>query len=94
MPLYDYSCSKCGAEFDVLCSIADRDKRKPCDCGATAERILSGGNFMLLGGGWSVGCPHPKIIPAKTDHNARTTPHENYYNCTPESVREAMNKSS
>ena len=93
MPLYDYRCPECGVEFDVLCSIAGRNKPKLCECGERADRVLSGGNFMLIGGGWT-GNAHPIIVPAKTDPNARTTPHENYYNCTPESVREAMNKSS
>jgi len=93
MPLYDYSCPDCGVESEIICSIADRDAKRQCECGGWLKRILSGGKFMLIGGGWS-GNAHPIIVPAKTDPFARKTPHDNYYNCTPESVREAMNKSS
>ncbi len=93
MPLYDYSCPKCGVEFEIICSIADRDMPHRCECGGKAKRILSGGKFMLIGGGWT-GTAHPIIVPAKTDPFASKAVHENYYNCTPESVREAMNKSS
>jgi len=91
--LYDYVCPECGVEFEIICSIADRDKRKLCECGATAKRVMSGGAFMLIGGGWS-GNAHKIIMPRKTDPYANKEPHDNYYNCTPESVREAMNKSS
>ena len=94
MPMYDYACSECGAEFDAICSIAERDDPQPCECGEIAKRVMSGGNFMLIGGGWSGGGFHPKIHPAKPDPNARTTPHDNYHNCTPESVREALHKQS
>ena len=93
MPLYDYVCPECGVEFEIICSIADRDKRKLCECGATAKRVMSGGAFMLIGGGWS-GNAHKIIMPRKTDPYANKEPYDNYYNCTPESVREAMNKSS
>jgi len=93
VPLYDYVCPECGVEFEIICSIADRDKRKLCECGATAKRVMSGGAFMLIGGGWS-GNAHKIIMPRKTDPYANKEPHDNYYNCTPESVREAMNKSS
>lgn len=50
MPLYDYECRKCGAEFDTLRSIRDKDEDVECpvchehDCrrkvSLTASEIL------------------------------------------------------
>ncbi len=91
MPLYEYSCSECGTEIEVICPMSERNDRRDCDCGGQFDRVFSGGNFMLIGGGWT-GNAHPIIVPAKSDPNARTKPHDNYYNCTPESVRDAMNR--
>jgi putative FmdB family regulatory protein len=91
MPLYDYECSDCDVVTEDFRSIEDRDDELLCYCGEPMQRILSGGNFMLIGGGWS-GNAHPIIHPPITDPNARTKPHDNYHNCTPESVREAMNR--
>ena len=30
MPIYEYRCKKCGAEFEQLRSLADMDKRSAC----------------------------------------------------------------
>ncbi len=40
MPLYQFQCEHCGSEFDLLCSIADKEeKRAACpSCGATELR--------------------------------------------------------
>ncbi len=92
MPLYDFECPDCGAASEEVRSIADRNDPLTCSCGGSMCRVMSGGQFMLLGGGWSGGGFHPKIHPAKTDPFARKTPHDNYHNCTPESVRDAMNR--
>ena len=91
MPLYDYDCSECGVEVEEMRSIADRDEPLRCACGAELHRVMSGGAFMLIGGGWC-GNAHPIIVPPTTDPNARTKPHDNYHKCSPESVREQMNR--
>lgn len=39
MPFYEYSCTKCGVKFDLMRSIADRDKPADCpECGAKKTR--------------------------------------------------------
>ena len=43
MPIFEYKCQKCGAEFDELDSIDNRDKSHKCPaCGSMkSERQLS-----------------------------------------------------
>lgn len=56
MPIYRYSCSKCG-EFEVIQSAS----AKPCkcdpeckhkDCPKDAERMVPRSSFQLAGEGW------------------------------------------
>lgn len=58
MPTYEYECPKCG-HFEAFHKISDEPlKAKPdCsdpDCPRAARRLVSGGNFVLKGGGWYV----------------------------------------
>ncbi|MFC1937575.1 FmdB family zinc ribbon protein [Chloroflexota bacterium] len=42
MPLYEYVCSNCGCEFELLRSLSEAEKDAPCpECHSSAERILS-----------------------------------------------------
>jgi len=87
MPLYEYSCDECEAVVEEFRSIANRDDPVVCPvCGGETRRGVGGGQFMLIGGGWS-GNAHSIYVPPKSDPNARTKPHDNYSGCTPESVR-------
>ena len=54
MPIYEYVCSKCGHQMDVLQKV---DEKAPvtCDsCGAkkSLSRKVSAPSFVLKGGGW------------------------------------------
>lgn len=41
MPMYDYECPKCSAEFDMLLTIKEFDSDVECpNCGATAVRVI------------------------------------------------------
>ena len=61
MPIFEYKCSKCGAEFEELVSASDKNKKIPCpECGSkSTEKQLSG--FCVgkasSGGGASASCP-------------------------------------
>jgi putative FmdB family regulatory protein len=50
MPLYEYSCPKCG-DFEVLQKVSDAPLKKH-DCGKPAARKVSVSSFQLKGGGW------------------------------------------
>jgi putative FmdB family regulatory protein len=84
MPLYDYTCSKCGHMKEIQRKMADRNKRTKCpECGGRMRIAFTKAEFMLIGGGWS-GTSHPIIHPP-TEPAPPPVP-TNYYNCTPESV--------
>lgn len=52
MPTYEYQCTKCGKQFEYVQKISDAPKKKCEACGGKLERLISGGAFILKGGGW------------------------------------------
>ena len=53
MPTYDYACDACGKSFELEQRITEDPIKKCPKCGKLkARRMISGGNFMLKGGGW------------------------------------------
>lgn len=50
MPTYDFVCRACGKKQERFQSIKD-DSSPEC-CGKPTERVISGGQFILKGGGW------------------------------------------
>jgi len=56
MPIYEYSCPKCGS-FDAIQGINEKPLRAKPDCTekkcpCKAERVMSAAAFHLKGGGW------------------------------------------
>lgn len=42
VPIYEYSCSKCGLKFEVLRAMSQAGEDASCPrCGGSAERVLS-----------------------------------------------------
>jgi len=54
MPLYEYHCSKCGRNFEVLQKFSDAPLAVHEECGGAVERVLSAPAFQLKGSGWYV----------------------------------------
>jgi len=52
VPTYEYQCTKCGKPFEYVQKISDPPKKKCEACGGKLERLISGGAFILKGGGW------------------------------------------
>ncbi len=53
MPTYEYGCEACGASWELQQRISEAAVKDCPKCGeAKAKRLISGGNFMLKGGGW------------------------------------------
>lgn len=48
MPIYDFRCPD-GHTFDHYCRVADRNKPVTCECGKSANRIMSLPHFHLNG---------------------------------------------
>ena len=53
MPTYEYACSSCGNAWEEIQKITAPPVEVCPSCNkATAKRQISGGNFILKGGGW------------------------------------------
>ncbi len=53
MPIYEYACSTCGEDFEVLQKISDPPlKLHTCSPKSRVKRKLSLSAFQLKGGGW------------------------------------------
>jgi len=53
MPFYEYQCTVCGHEEEVLQKISDKPLKKCVPCGkSTMKKKVSAAAFRLKGGGW------------------------------------------
>jgi putative FmdB family regulatory protein len=53
MPTYEYRCTSCDHQLEAFQSIKDAPlKLCPACSKESLERLISGGNFILKGGGW------------------------------------------
>lgn len=53
MPFYEYQCTSCGHEEEVLQKISEKPLRKCPACGKlTMKKKVSAAAFRLKGGGW------------------------------------------
>ncbi len=54
MPIYEYTCTKCGHEFEVMQKFSDKPIRKCEKCGGKVKKQISSTAFVLKGTGWYV----------------------------------------
>ncbi len=54
MPLYEYSCHKCGRTFEVLQKFSDEPLKVHDECGGEVERLISPPAFQFKGSGWYI----------------------------------------
>lgn len=52
MPIYEYQCRKCEADFEVVQKFNDKPLRKCTSCGGTLRKLISRSSFHLKGTGW------------------------------------------
>ena len=53
MPIYEYRCSSCGHEKEVLARMSDKPLTKCPECGKrTLKKQVSAAGFQLKGTGW------------------------------------------
>ncbi len=83
MPLYEYSCERCGKTFEVRQKFSDNPLTSHEGCGGKVERLISPPAFQFKGSGWYVtdyarngkgsGAPDSKTKPeTKTDSKAES----------------------
>ena len=51
MPIYEYSCPKCG-EFEVTQRITEEPLKKCPTCKSKVRKLISNTSFQLKGSGW------------------------------------------
>ena len=54
MPIYEYSCQKCGAHLEVMQKITDKPLARHAKCGGKLSKEWSQTSFQLKGSGWYV----------------------------------------
>jgi putative FmdB family regulatory protein len=54
MPLYEYRCSKCSEQFEVLQKFSDAPLSVHEGCGGPVERLLSAPGLQFKGSGWYI----------------------------------------
>ena len=99
MPIYEYRCSECGKEFEIMQRITDDPLDQCISCQGKVRKLISNTSFHLKGSGWYVtdyanksgnSCSNNTSSPAKKegekDSSASTTK-------TPESSSEKKDAS-
>ena len=54
MPIYEYSCSKCGKTIEVIQKFSDPALKKHQGCGGSLTKLVSAAGFQFKGTGWYV----------------------------------------
>ena len=54
MPIYEYSCQKCGAHLEVMQKISDKPLTRHEKCGGKLSKEWSRTGFQFKGSGWYV----------------------------------------
>ncbi len=54
MPIYEYSCQKCGAHMEVMQKISDKPLSRHAKCGGKLTKEWSRTGFQFKGSGWYV----------------------------------------
>jgi putative FmdB family regulatory protein len=52
MPIYEYRCTACGHQIEVMQKMSERRLRKCSRCSGRLEKLISRAAFQLRGGGW------------------------------------------
>ncbi len=66
MPIYEYQCSHCGAQFEAIQKVNDTPLTHCEHCGEhAAKRLISAAGFQLKGTGWYVTDFKDKPKPAQ-----------------------------
>jgi putative FmdB family regulatory protein len=71
MPIYEYSCKKCGAHMEVMQKVSDKPLARHAKCGGKLEKEWSRTGFQFKGSGWYVTDYAGKKSEAKESKDAK-----------------------
>jgi len=54
MPIYEYSCAKCGKTIEVIQKMSDKPLKTHQECGGKLTKLISASGFQFKGTGWYV----------------------------------------
>lgn len=54
MPIYEYTCEKCGNHLEVMQKMSDKPLTRCPNCKGKLEKIFSQTSFQLKGSGWYI----------------------------------------
>jgi putative FmdB family regulatory protein len=52
MPIYEYDCTSCGKNHEIMQKITEEPLKKCPDCGGKLKKKISNTSFVLKGTGW------------------------------------------
>lgn len=52
MPIYEYSCTKCGKTTEAMQKMSDPPLKECPKCGGALAKMMSSTSFVLKGSGW------------------------------------------
>jgi putative FmdB family regulatory protein len=86
MPIYEYQCTSCHHQFDLIQKISDEPVKECPDCHKdTAIKLISAAGFQLKGSGWYVTDFKNKNNAPATKKNETTATTETHSTGTAES---------
>jgi putative FmdB family regulatory protein len=62
MPIYEYSCHKCGETIEAIQKMSDPDLKKHQGCGGTLTKLLSVPMVQFKGGSAGPESKHPSVM--------------------------------
>lgn len=71
MPIYEYACTKCGHQLEVMQKISDKPLTRCPECRGKLEKMFSQTSFQLKGAGWYV-TDYSQKKSGKTEKKADT----------------------
>jgi putative FmdB family regulatory protein len=54
MPIYEYSCAKCGKTIEVIQKMSDKPLKTHAGCRGKLTKLISAAGFQFKGTGWYV----------------------------------------
>ena len=73
MPIYEYSCKKCGKTIEVIQKFNDPVLKKHEKCGGALTKLISASGFQFKGTGWYVTDYAKKSGPSASESSESST---------------------